>query len=156
MSSHRSSSCDQHSAHLAWHMNHSAYNNLLQCTKSANRQHVIKPQFCIPICNLNHEFDFTQRNDFITMMEKLEFAPVLENSSSKVTHGISPLRFFKINNGELVNSIYYQKLNNKASVNTTINIEKAHMCQPIMPRSREDLISVLQQKINCLQFLFGI
>ena len=89
------------------------------------------------------------------MTEKLYFAPILENSPSKVTHGLSPLRFFKINKGEFINSIYYQYLNNKASVNTTANIEKARMCQPIMPRSPDELITTLKQRITGFHFLFG-
>ena len=76
------SACDQHSAHLAWQPNKSAWYALLQCTNSTHQQHVIKPQFCIPLCTLNCEIDFTQHSDFITMIEKLDFAPILENSPS--------------------------------------------------------------------------
>ena len=138
-------------AQAAWPVNNQAWVDFVKCTTAPTRQDFITTYFCTPLQNnFGRDMDFTKHQGFVKMMADLAFEPQLEVEASKVSHGLSPLYFFDFQRGALLSSMYYHNLNLQALVNTTSDIEKTKMGQPIIPRSPKDLLTVLNRMIVCL------
>ena len=140
----------------AWAINNQAWVDFGKCTTGTTRQEFIKSYFCTPLqTRFGRDIDFTKHQVFIKMMADLDFEPQLEAESFKVSHRISPLCFFDLQRGALLNSMYFHKLNLQATVNTTSDIEETKMGAPIILLSPKELLTVLNRMIICLGFFFG-
>ena len=144
-------------AQTAWSFNNSVWVNLVKCTTANMKHEFIKTHFCLPLqAQYGRDMDFTKHQGFSKMLETFSFRPTFDREASKVTHGLSPLCFFDLQKGALNSTNYYDTLNRQASVTTTSDMEKARLGQPIIPRSPQELLAVLNQMIICLQFMFGM
>ena len=117
----------------------------------STKQEFIKTHFCIPLQEAyGWEMDFTEHQGFSKMLETFSFRPILDTDPSKVTHGFSPLCFFKLHKGALNSANYYDNLNRQALTNTTSDIEKVCLGQPMITRSPQELFTVSNRIVCCV------